>query len=173
MATGTYTADTRSTVFLLISRPSLLPALLILRPTMALDTPPMVVAIEHHDRNVRSFAAGHQQKHQKCSDGSGAVLCSGVIRATRSSPSRSIVKALPMPTSEYYWSLSSNPHTGPCSQSQAGHSCAATYQSRTWVPHASALSVVAAVRHLVCGTWCRTRCPAPGPWGDRTWCPPV
>lgn len=56
MATGTYTADTRSTVLRLISRPSLLPAALMLRPTMALDTPPMVVAMEHQDRKVRSFA---------------------------------------------------------------------------------------------------------------------
>lgn len=59
IATGTYTAETKSTVFLLIRRPSLLPVALILRPTMALDTPPMVVAIEHQDRNVRSLAAQH------------------------------------------------------------------------------------------------------------------
>jgi hypothetical protein len=63
MATGTYTADTKSTVFLLISLLSLLPAALMLRPTMALDTPPMVVAMEHQDRNVRSFAA--QQTSEK------------------------------------------------------------------------------------------------------------
>jgi hypothetical protein len=64
MATGTYTADTKSTVFLLMSLPSLLPAALILKPTMALDTPPMVVAMEHQDRNVRSLAAQQSKREQ-------------------------------------------------------------------------------------------------------------
>lgn len=63
IATGTYTADTMSTVFLLINRPSLLPAELMLSPTMALDTPPMVVAMEHQDRNVRSLAAQQGISH--------------------------------------------------------------------------------------------------------------
>lgn len=64
IATGTYTADTKSTVFLLMRRPSLLPAALMLRPTMALDTPPMVVAMEHQDRKVRSLAAQHSTTQQ-------------------------------------------------------------------------------------------------------------
>jgi hypothetical protein len=42
---------------LLISRPSPLPVALMLRPTIALDTPPIVVAMEHQDRKVRSLAA--------------------------------------------------------------------------------------------------------------------
>jgi hypothetical protein len=46
---------------LLIRRPSAPPALLLAdRPTMALDTPPMVVAMPHQDRKVRSLAAGRE-----------------------------------------------------------------------------------------------------------------
>ena len=59
MATGTYITLTMSTVFLLIRRPpasALLP--LKVRPTMADDTPPMVVAIPHQDKKVRSLAGG-------------------------------------------------------------------------------------------------------------------
>jgi hypothetical protein len=61
MATGTYTADTRSTVLRLMSRPSLVLVADMLSPTIALDTPPMVVAMLHHDRKVRSLAAEQQK----------------------------------------------------------------------------------------------------------------
>lgn len=72
MATGTYTADTRSTVFLLMSLPSLVSAAVTLRPTMALETPPMVVAMLHHDRKVRSFAA-QQKNNSSNKSGMGKV----------------------------------------------------------------------------------------------------
>jgi hypothetical protein len=43
-----------------MSLPSLVLAADMLSPTMALETPPMVVAMLHHDRKVRSLAAGRQ-----------------------------------------------------------------------------------------------------------------
>jgi hypothetical protein len=41
-------------------RPSLVLDADMLSPTIALDTPPMVVAMLHHDRKVRSLAAGRE-----------------------------------------------------------------------------------------------------------------
>lgn len=59
IARGTYTADTMSTVRGEMTRPSVLPPEREkVRPTIAEETPPMVVAMLHHDRKVRSLAAG-------------------------------------------------------------------------------------------------------------------
>jgi hypothetical protein len=161
-------------------RPPLEPASAMLSLTIALDTPPMVVAMLHHERNVRSLAAvcrGAVQGRRKAQQaewwcwgekgGGEGVSCS---EAGTWGP-----QGRDFPMCCCCCCCCCHPH----GRHSLTHELQQTHQSRTLAPRASAPCAAAAARRQGCGSACQTACPSPltawllccGAVAFRDWCP--
>lgn len=139
-----------------MSLPSLVPDPLTDKPTMALETPPIVVAMLHQDKNVRSLAAGinsMQSELQASSRYQSAIKCyQKTLQALAALLAVSM--QLGLPDAPAVWPAA-------VATADATKRGCSTHQNNSWAQRAWAPCAAAAARLQVYDTGCQKECRTP------------